>query len=209
MTVMEDKYRELLADNLTKFRKAANLTQYELAQRLNYSDKAISKWERGEAFPDVFVLYEITNLYGISLDDLFRPNIKFRIKTAKDILRTHNFVAFISFVGVWFIATLVFFILLFTSDIDAKWMSFIYAIPASFIILTIFTAIWGHRILCALTSSVTLWTVALSIYLTMPNELVSKIFILCIPIQIVIITVFSYIILIHKTKKIDIKVKQK
>ena len=64
---MED-VRALVARNLTQCRKAAGLTQLQVAEKLNYSDKAISKWERGEGLPDLLVLCELARLYGVTLD---------------------------------------------------------------------------------------------------------------------------------------------
>ena len=62
--------KENLAENLISYRKAANLTQAELAEKLNYSDKAVSKWERGESFPDLYVLKQIADFYGVTIDTL-------------------------------------------------------------------------------------------------------------------------------------------
>ena len=62
--------RQIIADNLTELRKVNKLTQLELAEKLNYSDKAISKWERGESLPDVEILCQLAELYGVSLDYL-------------------------------------------------------------------------------------------------------------------------------------------
>ena len=62
--------RQIIAENLIELRKVNKLTQLELAEKLNYSDKAISKWERGESLPDVEILCQIAELYGVSLDYL-------------------------------------------------------------------------------------------------------------------------------------------
>lgn len=66
---MED-VRGALAANLAELRKEENLTQAEFAARFNYSDKAVSKWERGDSLPDVVMLKTIADLYGLRVDDL-------------------------------------------------------------------------------------------------------------------------------------------
>ena len=66
----ENEFRQLVAVNLVYYRRLKNLTQIELAEKLNYSDKSISKWERGESLPDLYILQEIAALYGITLNDL-------------------------------------------------------------------------------------------------------------------------------------------
>lgn len=58
----------ITASNLINLRTRAGLTQAELGARLNYSDKNISKWERGEGIPDAFVLTQLSELYGVSVD---------------------------------------------------------------------------------------------------------------------------------------------
>ena len=67
---------EILAENLTYYRKAAGFTQLEIAEKFNYSDKSISKWERGEGVPDVFVLKALADLYGLTIDDFFNEEKK-------------------------------------------------------------------------------------------------------------------------------------
>ena len=66
---MED-LKVTIAKNIQTLRKNTGLTQSGLAERLNYSDKAVSKWERGESLPDIAVLKEIADLFGVSVDYL-------------------------------------------------------------------------------------------------------------------------------------------
>ena len=49
-------------------RKKNNWTQAKLADKLNYSDKAISKWERAEAVPDIETLHALAELFGVTVD---------------------------------------------------------------------------------------------------------------------------------------------
>ena len=66
----------ITASNLINLRTAHGMTQAELGAKLNYSDKTISKWERGEAIPDAFVLTQIAELFGVTVDDLLSSNSK-------------------------------------------------------------------------------------------------------------------------------------
>ena len=65
----QEELNQIIAENLAKYRKSANLTQLELAERLNYSDKSVSKWEQGNGMPDVFVLHKLAELYGVTVND--------------------------------------------------------------------------------------------------------------------------------------------
>ena len=64
-----EELKKAIADNLVRYRTAAGLTQSELAQKINYSDKSVSKWERAEGTPDIFVLNELAELYGLGVGD--------------------------------------------------------------------------------------------------------------------------------------------
>ena len=68
MTELE--FKKLVSENLQYYRKLNNMTQLQLAETLNYSDKSISKWERGESLPDLYILQSIADLYGITINDL-------------------------------------------------------------------------------------------------------------------------------------------
>ena len=66
--------KNVVAKNLIELRKSRKLTQSDLAEMLNYSDKTISKWENGDSLPDIAVLAALTDIYGITLDDLVHAN---------------------------------------------------------------------------------------------------------------------------------------
>jgi|GEM_PF-3155677 len=66
----EAEFRTKISDQLIIYRKTFGYTQLELAEKINYSDKSISKWERAESMPDVYVLSQIAEVYGITVSDL-------------------------------------------------------------------------------------------------------------------------------------------
>ena len=68
--------KQIIANNITTLRKAKNLTQLEFAKELNYSDKAISKWERAESIPDVVVLKQIADFFGVTIDYLLNEHLE-------------------------------------------------------------------------------------------------------------------------------------
>ena len=68
----------VIAENLAYYRKKSLLTQSELASKLNYSDKSISKWERAEGVPDIYILKQLADLYGISVNDFLSTRKKER-----------------------------------------------------------------------------------------------------------------------------------
>ena len=68
-----ENLKSIITSNLIKYRKQAGLTQAQLASKLGYSDKTVSKWEREEGVPDIYILKDIADLYGITVNDLISP----------------------------------------------------------------------------------------------------------------------------------------
>ena len=62
-TMDDEKLKKQIGINIASYRKRNGLTQAGLAERLNYSDKAVSKWERGESVPDVLTLSQMAELF--------------------------------------------------------------------------------------------------------------------------------------------------
>ena len=63
-----DNLKNIVSKNIIYLRKLNQMTQFELGKKLNYSDKAISKWERGEAIPDAYILKQMSELFHVSVD---------------------------------------------------------------------------------------------------------------------------------------------
>ena len=192
----ENDFKKLVADNLAYYRKANNLTQIELAEKLNYSDKSISKWERGEGLPDSYTLHQITALYGISLNDLITEKKTLPLKQRK---YSNLLISLIAFGIVWLLATIVYVALgIFLPGLKKAWLAFIYAIPVSMIVLIVFCNLWGKKYHVFLTLSVLYWTIPLSIYLSIDYEKLWLLFLIIIPLQI--LTIFWFLLHKRKTK---------
>ena len=93
---MEENFKEIVANNLILYRKERKLTQAELAEKLNYSDKSISKWERGDALPDLEIMKRLADIYGIKVDDFFAQKDNKKIKKS-DINLKHLLISFLLF----------------------------------------------------------------------------------------------------------------
>jgi transcriptional regulator with XRE-family HTH domain len=80
-------YKRIIANNITELRKAVPLTQAELAEKLNYSDKAVSKWERDISCPDINTFPKLAEILGVSVDELLQANDEVsKNKETKDII---------------------------------------------------------------------------------------------------------------------------
>ena len=165
---MENKFKNL-AENLAYLRKANKLTQSELAQKLSYSDKTVSKWENGDAVPDVETLWQLSKFYNINMNSLIEDNLKNKLavaaKTKESNWTTNRIViTLLSASCVWLAAILLYVFLRIFAD-QIVWTLFIWAIPASSISLLICNALWGKPIFNFVVLSVITWTLLLAFHL--------------------------------------------
>lgn len=164
---MEEKktLEEIIAENLVYYRKAMGLTQLEIAEKFNYSDKSISKWERAEGLPDVLVLKSLADFYGIKVDDFFKVEKRRIIMSKKS---RHWFIVGLSESLLWLVFGLTFVVLsLALPGAFQWWLIFLYAAAASFILAVVWSAIYHHKFFQLLTTSGIIWHSILAIYLSL------------------------------------------
>lgn len=172
-----------VARNIIELRRKHNMTQLELAERLNYTDKAVSKWERGESLPDIIVLKTIADMFGVTLDYLVaeehadtepdhiwmesEEEISEREKRRRRNLLVHAYVTGVSVLLVWLLATFVFVIIqLINPMVVRHWLAFLYAVPVSCVLWLIFNSIWFNSRRNFLIVSALMWSVLASIHIT-------------------------------------------
>ncbi|MCM1437586.1 MAG: helix-turn-helix domain-containing protein [Roseburia sp.] len=157
--------KETIAANLVRLRQEVGLTQVQLAEMLNYSDKAVSKWERGESIPDLRVLIQLADIYHITVDDIVKEVPSKPVKPKLNLVKKHILIALLSFGLVWVVATGVFMILYYISSIRSyAYLSFVVAPFVSSVVLLVFSSVWGRRITTALATSAVVWSVALIVH---------------------------------------------
>lgn len=187
-----NELKSIIAANISELRRQNNITQLELAERLNYSDKAISKWERGESYPDVATLKEIADMFSVTVDYLLQAEHPQEKQARREYTgrqkRNRLLITAISCMLVWLIATYIFVqIDLLRTDMHGHWLTFVYAVPATAIVLLIFNSIWGRPRLNFAIISVLMWTALLACCLTMLSLNLWLLFLVGIPGQIIIL----------------------
>lgn len=151
--------KEVIAENLVRLRQQAGLTQLRLAEMLNYSDKAVSKWERGESIPDIRVLIQLAEIYHIKVDDIICEQPEGVVKPKINLKKKRLLIVLLSVGLVWFVATGVFALLYFWSVTESyAWLSYIVAPFACAVVLTVFSVIWGTKLTNALACTGILWS---------------------------------------------------
>lgn len=186
-----DTLEEIVAYNLTELRKNARLTQAELAEKINYSDKSVSKWERGEALPDLKVLTHLAELFGVSIDyfvtkDAPKQKKEFDFPKSEKLYRIG--VELLAACAVWLAATAVFF----STAIYSRgvWMAFVWAVPLSMLVLALFSQRWNFAVCVIVFRSVCCWTLLAAVYLQLlvyGSYNVWMIFFIGVPLQAAII----------------------
>lgn len=187
MSASEEKLREYFARNLAHYRKALGLTQSELAEKLNYSDKSISKWERGDGLPDLAVTAQLAEIFGLTVNDLIAEKPRRRLMTTRNKI----IITLLSMGIAWLVATILFFLceIIFPS-VKVWWLFYIYAIPISAIVGIVFSCIWWKKIHLLASISTLIWSAALCVMLTVPIPKIYLIFIVAAVLQILTILWF-------------------
>ena len=174
---MEDeKLRKQIGVNIVSYRKRNGMTQARLAEKLNYSDKAVSKWERGESVPDVVTLVQLSELFEITVNDLLQdpnelPDNPGRVERVmgvaveKTLKRKANksIILMLSSVLVWFVALLIF-VVLSMLDVEKSWLAFIYAIPVDAVVMLSLRSAWKDFRWNRALISVIMWGSLLSLF---------------------------------------------
>jgi transcriptional regulator with XRE-family HTH domain len=187
----EQRLKQRIANNLIYYRKLNNMTQTELAERINYSDKSVSKWERASGVPDIFVLALLADLYGISVSDFLEEKAP-QYQLPSPGKNTPRIIIFLLGSGIaWLVATIVFTGLrLFIPSVEKSWLSFIIALPVCGIIAVVFSFLWWRIAIQLLSVSLLLWSLALCIHLTVPVNDIGLIYVIAAVMQVLVLLWF-------------------
>ncbi len=193
-----DDIKSNLAKNITELRILHNMTQMELGEKLNYSDKTISKWERAESAPDLAALTQMADLFGVTLDYLVKSeNVEeaVSLRKTKEASFNRRAVSYIAEGGSWIVAIFAFIVTtLITNQMTFQWLYLVYALPVVLIVKLIFNSIWFNPRHNYLIISALMWSIFVAIHITFLyfKINVSLIYLLGVAGQIVII-LCSYI----------------
>ena len=169
----EQTLRRTVAKNIAAYRKSHKDTQLDLARKLNYSDKSVSKWERGEGLPDV---------YGVTVSNLIGEEEP----PKKANPHFHIYVLLLSVALVFVIAAILFTAFTIAAVPFPSWLFFLYAVPVSSIVCIVFTSLWWGILMQGLSITALIWSAGACIYLSIPIPNLSLIFVVCAAVQVLI-----------------------
>lgn len=157
--------KEIIAENLTRLRLQAGVTQLQLAEMLNYSDKAVSKWERGESIPDLRVLIQLAEIYHITVDDIVKEQPEKVVKPRLNLEKTHLLITLLSVGLVWILAAVIFMIFYYIVSLQSyAWLAFICAPFVASVVFLVFACIWYRRLVTTIATSLVVWSVVLIVH---------------------------------------------
>ena len=181
--------KHIIAKNITELRKKHKLTQAEFAEKLNYTDKAISKWERGESVPSIDILKNISDMFGVTVDYLLHDLPE--QQKSDYVLQNQNtsnkiIITMLVVTMVWLIATIIYVYIKINIDVS-YWTIFLWAVPVSCLVLLSFNNKWGKRVYTFYILTGLIWSFLACLYLQFLKYQIWLIFIVGIPIQISIL----------------------
>ncbi len=184
---MED-IKKVIADNINSLRKKNNMTQGELAEKLNYSDNAVSRWERGDATPSIETLQAIGEIFNVPIEYLLKENTVEVIDKDEKMQRINKLaVTIISVSVVWFVAIIAYVYGKIFFDTNF-WIFFCYAVPLSCIVMLPFHSYWGGNVYRFVIITIMQWSILACIFLQFIEYHIWLVFIIGIPIQVVLCT---------------------
>ncbi len=164
---IQNEINARIARNLASYRKAAGYTQAELAEKINYSDKSVSKWEQGNGVPDIYILLQLASLYGVTVNDLIgEDGERIAAHAKKKTHRLRLLIILLSCGIVWLVATSAFVLLQLIAPGGAWWLAFLYAVPVTAILLVVYASIWKYRTLNFISISLIVWGTISCMFLT-------------------------------------------
>ncbi len=200
--MLEKDLKEIVAQNIFYLRTVNHMTQYELGEHLNYSDKAISKWERADGIPDVYVLKNIADLFGVPVDYMLSEHSEQDQKRENKPVNNKGraLVMNIIMIAIMSIALFIFVIIAVSCD-KYIWQVFIYALPAIAIAGISCTGAWRKTIGLFMFISMFVWTSILTVYIALGEYATWMIFLLGIPIQVIVFLAFGVKITVRMNQK--------
>lgn len=183
-----DNFKKIVAQNITKLRTACDMTQAELGEKLNYSDKSISKWERADALPDAFVLKNMAEIFGVTVDYILSEHNENEKIAQPTRGFSRSVVSTIAFIGIWTLSLFAFIVTWLCGM--PTWLIFVYTVPVSLIVLLVLNSLWGKGKINMFIISGIVWGLITCVYLTFYKQDWWQLFIIGIPAQIIIILSF-------------------
>jgi len=190
-----DTLKNNFAKKLQALRAAAGMTQSELGEKISYSDKTVSKWERGEAIPDAAVLKQLSRIFSVSVDYLLEedeespspaPAEEPVTGTEKPRFTNYPSITRVVLTGIWTVALLIFVLLWIVLD-TTYWMIFVTAVPLTAVAFLVFNSLWNRgRGNFWIVSALVLSILVVAYLMVLPVKNAWQLFLLAVPAELMV-----------------------
>lgn len=187
-----DELKLILASNLIKLRTSKNMTQTDLAEKLNYSDKAVSKWERAESVPDIFVLKQLADIFGVDVDFLITSHDEWKSsEEEKNDDKVFGTITLITLAGIFTLAFLVFTIFWILGNLE--WRIFAYTATAALIAWLVLNSIWHKGKRNWIIVSALVFSIIANVYISLLKYNPWQLLMVAIPAELIVFLSFKVV----------------
>ena len=187
-----DELKLILASNLIKLRTSKNMTQTDLAEKLNYSDKAVSKWERAESVPDIFVLKQLADIFGVDVDFLITSHDEWKSsEEEKNDDKVFGTITLITLAGIFTLAFLVFTIFWILGNVE--WRIFAYTATAALIAWLVLNSIWHKGKRNWIIVSALVFSIIANVYISLLKYNPWQLLMVAIPAELIVFLSFNVV----------------
>ena len=193
-TDIMENVKNIVSQNLIRLRKEKNLTQAELAKRINYSDKAISRWETGEVLPDLETIYALSEIFEVPVSSITEKRSTEEVAKEQSQELSQRILSQIFLVcEIWLILIVIIVYLNITRN-TITWQIFIWGVPATSLLIVISNRKTNANITVFIAATIFNWSLITCIYLHLLDSKPWYIFFVGLPIQglLVIRYIFNY-----------------
>lgn len=182
-----DEVRNIVSANLVKIRKQRGLTQAELSEKINYSDNAISRWEKGEVLPSLETLQTLSGIYNLPMGWFLEEHADENARLFNSKRKALHFAIMSSAImAIWTLLALVI-VLLHGYTGKYNFLTFVWGAPITAQIVRLTVKQVFKNKLFLLTSSVCLWTLLGAIYFYWFSLNMWPLFFVGMPLQIMLV----------------------
>lgn len=193
--------KELICENLVTLRKQFKMTQMELGNQVGFSDKAISRWEKGEVIPDIPTLERLAKLYQVDISYFFQEHKVY--EKNKAFLNNVLLVEFLSIFVVWTLISVLYVITTMipnrSGELFGRWQLFILGAPLTCVVISVFNRRVHHNgTVFLVIRTIAIWTSITFIYCMFLQSNFWQLYLIGIPLQAIVIALF---VLLKRTSR--------
>ena len=199
-----ENLREIIATNIINLRKAKNWTQVELARRINFSDKAVSRWEKGEVMPDIETIQRLSEVFDVPMTAIIEKQKNQQQETKTKPTKQEVLSQIFLVCEIWTILSVAYAYLNISSGLNV-WKIFLWGVPATVLLLYIVNLRHKHNVSSFVYGTIFIWTFTACLFIQMFHLHAWFFFILGIPIQGMLVV--RYLVKHEQRKRKDEELK--